>query len=169
MNKCNKLNRRNPKNEKEKNRKLILLGDSHARGLSGKLKDILREKYEVIGYTKPNCSIKSLTVSAQTDIAKLANNEILFFIGGTKDVHNSNTDKSLSLISQFPKSLTHTNVVVASVLNSYDFSASSKVNQEKCKFNRKLKKYVKPDMHVTVLDVDPDRCYFTNHGLHLNS
>lgn len=56
MDKCNKLNRTNVKNEKEKNRKLIILGDSHARGLSGKLKDILRDKFEVIGYTKPNCS-----------------------------------------------------------------------------------------------------------------
>jgi hypothetical protein len=41
------------------------------------------------------------------------------------------------------------------------------VNQEIRKFNRKLKKYVKPDTHV--LDVDPYRNYFTNHGLHLNS
>jgi hypothetical protein len=169
MSKCNKLNRRNINNEKEKNHKLIILGDSHARGLSGKLKDILRDKFEVIGYTKPNCNIKSLIASAQADIAKLANNDVLYFIGGTKDVLNSNTDKSLNLISQFAKRLTHTNVVVAPVPHHYDLSASSKVNQEICKFNRKLKKYVKPDTHVTVLDVDPDRSYFTNHGLHLNS
>ena len=56
MSKCNKLNRRNKNNEKEKNHKLIILGDSHACGLSGKLKDILRDKFEVIGYTKPNCN-----------------------------------------------------------------------------------------------------------------
>jgi hypothetical protein len=40
-------------------------------------------------------------VSAQANVAKLANNDVLFFIGGTKDVFNSNTEKSLSLISQF--------------------------------------------------------------------
>jgi len=89
--KCGKLNRRNVKNEKGKNRKMIILGDSHARGLSGKLKDILRDNFEFIGYTKPNCNIKSLIASAQADIAKLANNDVLFFIGGTKDVFNSNT------------------------------------------------------------------------------
>ena len=76
---------------------------------------------------------------------------------------------SLSLISQFAKRLTHTNIVVASVPHCYDLLASSKVHQEICKFNRKLKKYVKLDTHVTVLDVDPDRSYFTNHGLHFNS
>jgi len=115
MTKCNKLNRRNVKNEKEKNRKVIILGDSHACGLSGKLKDILRNKFEVIRYTKPNCNIKLLVASAQADIAKLANNDVLFFIGGTKDALNSYTDKSLSLISQFAKRLTHMNIVVSSV------------------------------------------------------
>ena len=169
MNERDKPNRRNVKNEKEKNRKMIILGDSHARGLSGKLKDILRENFEFIGYTKPNCNIKSLIASAQADIAKLANNDVLFFKGGTKDVLNSNTDNSLSLISQFAQRLIHTNVVVASVPHRYDLSASSKVNHEIRKFNRKLKKYVKPDTHVTVLNVDPDRNYFTNHGLLLNS
>jgi len=61
------------------------------------------------------------------------------------------------------------NVIVASVLHHYDLLASSKVNQEIRKFNRKPKKCVKPDMQVTVLDVDPDRNCFINHGLHLNS
>ena len=145
MSKCDKLNSSKVKNEKEKNCKKSILGDSHARGLSGKLKDILRDKFGVIGYTKPSCNIKSLIASAQADIAKLTNNVVLFFIGGTKYVFNSNTDESLSLISQFAKRRTHMNVVVASVPHRYDLSASSKVNQEICKFNRKLKMYVKPD------------------------
>jgi hypothetical protein len=36
-------------------RKVVLLGDSHLRGLSGKLNDKLTNSFEVIGYTKPNC------------------------------------------------------------------------------------------------------------------
>jgi hypothetical protein len=38
--------------------KIIILGDSHVRGISVKLKDTLNDKFEVIGYTKPNCDIK---------------------------------------------------------------------------------------------------------------
>ena len=91
-----------------------------------------------------------------------------FFLGGTNDVIHSNTDKSLIAVSQFVKKLTHTNVVVASVPYRYDLPSTSKVNQEIHKFNRKLKKYVRQDMHVTVLDVDSNRNYFTNHGFHLN-
>ena len=57
---------------------------------------------------------------------------------------------------------------MSSVPYRYDLPATSKVNQEIHKFNRKLKKYVRQDMHVTVLDVDSNRNYFTNLGFHLN-
>jgi hypothetical protein len=58
---------------------------------------------------------------------------------------------------------------MASAPHRYDLAASSKVNQEVQKFNRKLKKYMKLDTHVTVLDIEPVRNYFTNHDLHLNN
>ena len=77
--KCVKQKRSNVKNVKEKDRKILILGDSHARGLYGKLKDILWDEFEVIGYTKPNCNTKSLIASAQADIAKLATKDVLFF------------------------------------------------------------------------------------------
>jgi len=77
--KCVRQKRSNVKNVKEKNRKIIILGDSHARGLSGKLKDILRDEFEVTGYSQPNCNSKSLIASAQADIAKLATKDVLFF------------------------------------------------------------------------------------------
>jgi hypothetical protein len=36
------------------------------------------------------------------------------------------------------------------------------------KFNRKLCKYMKPNVHATTLEIDQDREYFTKHGQHLN-
>jgi hypothetical protein len=56
--------------------KIIILGDSHVRGLSGKLKDILNDKFEVIGYTKLNCII-TLTNSAKGSISTLTKNDVL--------------------------------------------------------------------------------------------
>jgi hypothetical protein len=55
---------------------------------------------------------------------------------------------SLRHISQFIKTNSHTNVIIATALHCYDSVASSMVNDEVLKFNRK---------------------YFTNHGLHLNN
>ena len=109
-----------------------------------------------------------LIASAEADIAKMATNDVLFFLGGTNDVIHSITDKSLSFISQFVKRLTDTNVVMASVSYCHDLPATSTVSQEIHKFNRKLKNYVRQDMYVTVLDVISNRKYFTKHVFHLN-
>jgi hypothetical protein len=48
-------------------------------------------------------------------------------------------DRGLRHMSQFVKMNTHTNVIIASAPHCYDLAASSKVNQEVQKFNRKLK------------------------------
>jgi replicative DNA helicase len=128
----------------------------------------LKDKFEVIGYSKPNCNVKSQIVSVQVDIASLSNNDVLFFLGGTNDICYNNIGRSLRHICQFVKRNAHMNVIIASTPDHYDLAASSKVNQEVQKFNRKLKKYMKLDTHVTVLDIEPDSSYFTNHGLHLN-
>jgi hypothetical protein len=45
---------------------------------------------------------------------------------------------------------------------------SSCVNNEIKSFNGKLRKHVKTSKHTSVLEINPNRKFFTQHGLHLN-
>ena len=51
----------------------------------------------------------------------------------------------------------------------FDLLPTSCVNNEVINFNRQLKKRIAPFNNVKVLEIDLEREYFTNHGLHLNS
>jgi hypothetical protein len=86
--KCNGI--RVGKSYHKSEHKIIILGDSHVHGLSGKLKDTLNDKFEVIGYTKPNCDI-TLTDSAKGSISTLMKNYVLVIWGGANDVAKNNT------------------------------------------------------------------------------
>ena len=43
------------------------------------------------------------------------------------------------------------------------------MNNEIATFNTKLKKLMKPYNHVTILETDHDRKFFTRQGMHVNS
>jgi hypothetical protein len=54
------------------------------------------------------------------------------------------------------------------VPHRYDHSYTSNINNEVKKFNIKLRKCMKPITYVTIIDVDQNRKYLTQHGLHFN-
>jgi hypothetical protein len=76
-------------------RKVVILGDSHSRGLSAKLNEKLMNSFEVIGYTKPNCDLQSLPSIGNQDSANLTNKDVLVLIAGLNDVTNDNKVKEL--------------------------------------------------------------------------
>ena len=45
---------------------------------------------------------------------------------------------------------------------------SSCVNKEVIKFNRQIKKIMKPQSNVKLLELNLDRNHFTSHGQHMN-
>lgn len=85
---------------------------------------------------------------------------------GTNDVHTNNLNNGLRYMSQFVNKITQTNIIMLTIPHSYDHSDTSNINNEVKKFNRKLCKYVKLSTHVTMIDVDQNRKYFTKHVLH---
>ena len=56
------------------NHKIIILGDSHARGLSSNVKNNLDDNYNVCGFVKPGINITTQTSSKIGD-TKLFNKE----------------------------------------------------------------------------------------------
>jgi hypothetical protein len=95
-------------------------------------------------------------------------NDVLIFWGGTNNVSKNNSSNGLKYITQFVKNNYHTNIIRITVPHCYDLPAFSCVNNEVKVFHKKLMKYMKPNNHNLILEMDPNTEYFTNHGLHLN-
>ena len=59
-------------------RKIVLIGDSHARGCASKLQEKLKE-YKVTGYVIPGAEAAVLTRIAQQEISELTEKDILIY------------------------------------------------------------------------------------------
>ena len=78
----------------------MILGDSHTRSLAGRLRDTLTDKFEIIGYTKPNSNIVALLSNTNQDTENLTNKDVQIFMGGMNGVHTNNPNNGLRYISQ---------------------------------------------------------------------
>jgi hypothetical protein len=112
---------------------ILLLGDSHARGISEKLAEYLGCPYRCTGYIKPNADLHIIT---STGISELKN---LVLYGGALDIARNNAIRGLSSIQQFIKNNAHTNVLIINAPARFDLSATSCVNKEGIHFNRQGK------------------------------
>jgi hypothetical protein len=147
--------------------KVVIIGDSHARGYATNMKHSLKN-HMVIGYVKPGASIDTLITTAKKDIEYLNKNDTIVFLGGTKDVSRNNTQNGLRQLVDFVKSNKHTNILLVRIPYRYDLAIWSCVNKEVESYNRKLVKTMKPYEHVKVINVETKREHFTRHGLHMN-
>jgi hypothetical protein len=148
--------------------KIMIIGDSHARGCSERVKNLLSNKFEVNGLVKPGTGTDVLTNSAKNEVRKLTKRDVIVFWGGANDVSKNNSKIGLRHIINFVKDNSHTNIILLSVPHRYDLIKSSCVNNEISMFNRKLAECVKIFSHSTILDIDIDREGFTRQGMHLN-
>jgi len=127
----------------------------------------MTDKSEVIGYTKPGGNTESLA-STINDILNLSNKDVLIFWGGTKAVSKNTSNNGLKYFTPFVKNYNHTNIILLTVPHWYYLHAFPCVTKKVKNFNRKLMKYMKPDTHISILEMYHNREYFTSYGLHLN-
>jgi hypothetical protein len=93
---------------------------------------------------------------------------VVVLCGGSNDVSMNKASVALKHISNFIRVNNDTNIISLGAPHRHDLINSSCVNNEIKSFNRKLRKYVKTSTHTSVLEVNPNREVFTQHGLHLN-
>ena len=136
------------KTKSKKQRKVILLGDSHIRGCAGKLADLLGNSYSVMGITKPNANTKGITDSLNLQTEKLTKKDVVILCSGTRDIAKNETNIGLRYISQFANTTATTNVIVVCAPTRFDLQPTSCVNKEVATFNRKLQKAMKSHSHV---------------------
>ncbi|PNF30585.1 hypothetical protein B7P43_G09959 [Cryptotermes secundus] len=162
------LDKHNKKVGNKRNHKIVIIGDSHSRGLAKEVKHQLDKNFEVIGFVKPGAGTEKIVKSGMSDIAKLTKSDVVVFCGGSYEVNKNMAKIALNQIISFVETNNHTNFIILSAPHRHDLVDFSCVNNEIKSFNRKLKKQVKISKYTMVLEINPTRELFTKHGLHLN-
>jgi len=155
------------KKHQGKRPRIIVLGDSHARGFAGELHQV-KQHFKVIGYVKPNAGLTELFNPAKEDTSKLTKKDIVIVFGGTNDIERNFHGKILTSIVRFLDATQHTNVILMDVPLRYDPGKRPHINEEIVNYNRKLHKVTKSFKHAKLIKSTTNRELFTHHGLHLN-
>jgi hypothetical protein len=81
--------------------KILIIGESHVRGLSDKVSYDLDDTFSVIGLTKPNADIEGIASSIYTSIDNLTKRDVIIFYGGIKDIGKNESRKGLHFLNTF--------------------------------------------------------------------
>jgi hypothetical protein len=150
-------------------RKIIIIGDSHAKGSTANIKQVLGKSTEIIGYISTGAKLNHLTGMANNEINKLSKKDTVVIWSGAMDIAKNEADRGLAHLSKFVGDCSNTKVLVEGAPKRHDLRESSCVNKEVDKFNRQLHKRLKTCEHVKIIDSVIWKEYHTKHGLHLNN
>jgi len=152
-----------------KKKKVIVIGDSHARGLAAELSASLGKDFEVMGTIMPGSRLSHITGLAKRETSQLKCDEFVIICGGANDINTNESKMGLRNIRKFALQNKHTNIITISPPHRHDLQDSSCINDEIQVYNRRLHKILKDMNHVTIVDTNYTREDFTRHGLHMNS
>jgi hypothetical protein len=153
----------------KKKHKIIVLGDSHVKGLSENISNGLDSSYSVMGVPKPNADLGATTSPSHFKTDNFSKNDVIIACSGTRDISRNETNKGLRCFKQFAMKTSNTNVIILDAPQCHDLEEIFCVNKEATVFKRKLHKIMKPFQHFQLLNMNATRNFFTRHGLHMNS
>jgi lysophospholipase L1-like esterase len=113
--------------------------------------------------------MKEITNTAREELKTLQSDDLVVVWGGANDISKNNMKEAVKSLSGFVDTNKDLNVVLINSPHRYDLLPESCVNKEVAKFNRQVKKIMKLQSKVKILELTLDRYHFTTHGLHLNS
>jgi hypothetical protein len=93
-------------------RKIIIIGDSHAKGSAANIKQVLGKSAVVIGYVSTGAKLKYLTSMANNEINKLTKKDAVVIWGGAMDIAKNEADRGLAQLLKFVGECSNTNVLV---------------------------------------------------------
>jgi hypothetical protein len=170
----NQIRTINPVNQKKlkpskETHNIILIGDSHARGCTGKLQENLRDQFEVLGYVKPGAGVSVLTETALKEVSSLTKKDFLIFWGSTNDIATSNSTRGMKQMHSYLIENQHTKILFVEVPCRHDLNYFSDTNEDISMFNRKLGKITNKYKHTTLVNLDLARECVMRHGLHIRN
>ena len=139
----NYINSDKKKNHKESNvkskvHKLLILGDSHARGCASEVKQQLDNDYEVSGFINPGSGMEDIKGSTKMKVTQLTREDVVVLWGGVNDVADNNSVVGTKHILDLLINSIHTNVILLSVAHRHDLINDPCVNREVKVFDRSL-------------------------------
>jgi hypothetical protein len=106
--------------------RLLIIGDSHIRGLSEKINNCLDDCFSVLGITKPNADIETVTSPIHLKTGKLTKEDLIIFLGGTNDISRNEAKKGLCSLKDFTQRTINTNLILLySITNANDCSENT--------------------------------------------
>lgn len=165
------MNQEKEEEEEEENpsttkNKILILADSHGRGLGNLLRSEMQEKYEVTSIFHPNARLHQVT----SDLRKLTNSyskkDFVIVMGGTNDIENSATASYGMDVQEVINSTKNTNLIMVTIPPRYDKYFPENLSW---KLNSSIAKCSHGSSHTLIINFSEfDRNDFTRHGLHLN-
>ena len=105
---------------KYKGKRVIILGDSHARSCAANLKQKVDRNFQVIGYVKPSAETSEIVKSATSEIKELTKSDVIIVLGGTNDIGRNNAYKGIKTLTKFVQEYHHTNVILTSATHRHE-------------------------------------------------
>jgi len=88
----------------QKKKKIIVIGDSHARGCARELSSYLGKDFEVSGTVMPEAGLAHITTLAQEEIPNLTPYDAVVIWGGSNDINKSETSRGLTHLTELTSS-----------------------------------------------------------------
>jgi hypothetical protein len=129
------------------------MGDSHLKGCAAKMIASLDACCDVCGVVKPGLANVTLMEMAKGDLEKLKMNDFLIVCSGTNDIDRNHSSNAFKNITNFIRSVNHTNIILICVPYRYDMTDYSHVNNTIKSFNSKLLKLAKIFCHVCIIEI----------------
>lgn len=158
--------------------KLMIISDSQGRGLPIYLSQINNDKYSIFNRCQPSAPIKPVidSIINSSDFENLSKNDFVVLIAGTNNITRQSVKNRLHFLRTFREYLgkhvplfKHTNLIISTIPYRYDLVSDSPENTIIKEANLSIIQLANSHKHLQLLDLwSLERCYHTEHGLHLN-
>ena len=148
-----------------------IIGDSHLKGSALRISKYLNTKFEVCSFIRPGACANQTVHSQEMEFMSLGRKDAFVMNEGTNDTGNNGTKRNETSVmtTQFMQKYNNTNIIFVNIPQRHDLAKDSRTNVEIQAFKTKLSKTATLFSHVTLMEIDFNRKYFTKHGLHLNN
>ena len=160
-----------------KKHRVLLLSDSHGRGLSERLREQLGPQYEIDSFVKPNAGLENVTKFASSSSSDYTTNDCVVIIGGTNDTLSSESfkDTAKCLSNKVAELSSRTNVIVTAIPSRYDLPRlNNAINSANSHMLATICENLNCDIQAehtlcSSATLNIDLKFYTKHKLHFNS
>lgn len=153
-------------------RKVLIVADSHGRGLQEILSERLPKDLELEVHFMPNGKLKHVMSELTVELPKLSNRDLVIVIGGTNDVEKF-APYPLTLqqaFSSLPESW-EAKMIIVPIFDRHDVNLKNELREANLLMDAMVHNVtIRSRGSITRCEIDGSwsRKFYTRHGLHLN-